>query len=97
MIFDLRESTEIEGHPYAIPGALLTINVDFDVLIPWIPPGTVVILYATTGMPTRYACIHLLSRELRFYVLEGGLRSWWEAGLPLEQLVLGDWRALDNR
>ena len=97
MIFDLRESAEIEEHPYTVPGALLTNNVDFDVLIPWIPPDTVVVLYAAAGMPTGYACVHLLSRELRFYALEGGLRSWREAGLPLERAVLGNRRPVDNR
>lgn len=97
MIFDLRESAEIEGHPYTIPGALLTSNVNFEALVPWIPPDTVIVLYATAGMPVRYACTHLLSRELRFCALEGGLRSWRETGLPLEQLVLVDRRPLDNR
>lgn len=97
MIFDLRESGEIEQQSYTIPGALLTINVNFETLVPWIPPDTFVVLYATAEMPVRYAGIHLLSRELHFCSLEGGLRSWREAGLPLEQLILSDRRPVDNR
>jgi rhodanese-related sulfurtransferase len=97
MIFDLRESGEIEEHSYTIPGALLTINVNFEALVPWIPPDTFVVLYATAEIPVRYAGIPLLSRELRFCSLEGGLRSWREAGLPLEQLILSDRRPVDSR
>ena len=80
-----------------IPGALLTANVNFEELVPWIPPDTFVVLYATAEMPVRYAGIPLLSRELRFCSLEGGLRSWREAGLPLEQLILSDRKPVDNR
>jgi rhodanese-related sulfurtransferase len=97
LIFDLRESGEIEEHPFTIPGALLTTHGNFEALVPWIPPDTCVVLYATGGMPARYAGIHLLSRELKFCALEGGLRSWREAGLPLEQLASGDRRPVDNR
>ena len=97
MIFDLRESGEIEEHPYTIPGALLTFNVNFEALVPWIPPETFVVLCATAGTPARYAGIHLLSRELKFCWLEGGLQSWREAGLPQEQLALGDRRSVENR
>jgi len=97
MIFDLRESAEIEAYPCAIQGALLTFNVNLHALIPWIPPETVVILYATSDIPAHYAFVHLLSRKLRIYALDGGLRSWREAGLPLEHVVFGDRRLSDNR
>lgn len=97
IIFDLRESAEIEAYPYAIRGALLTFNVNVDALVPWIPAGAVVILYATGNIPFRHACLHLLSETSSFYALEGGLRSWWKAGLALEDIVLGDRRSLENR
>jgi hypothetical protein len=80
-----------------IPGALLTANVNFEELVPWIPPDTFVVLYATAEMPARYAGIHLLSRELRFCSLEGGLRSRRKASLPLERFILRDRRPVDNR
>jgi len=97
IIFDLREPNEVEEHSYGISGALLTTNVNLQALVPWIPPETAVVLYATADIPARYAFIHLLSTKLRFYALEGGLRSWREAGLPVEHLVLGDGRWVDNR
>lgn len=97
MIFDVREVNEVEEHPYAIPGALLTTNVNLDALVPWIPLNTIVVLYATANIPARYAFLHLLSGQVRFYALEGGLRSWTEAGLPLEDVVLNHQRSVDNR
>lgn len=97
MIFDLRESGEMEEHPYAIPGALLTTNVNLHALAPWIPPETVVVLYATSDLPAQFSSLHCPSRNLRFLALEGGLRSWREAGLQLEHLVLGDGRSVENR
>jgi rhodanese-related sulfurtransferase len=97
MIFDLREPNEVEEHPYGIPGALLTTNVNLQALISWIPPKTAVVLYATADIPPRYALLHLLSTKLRFYALEGGLRSWRKTGLPMEPFVLSDRRSVDNR
>jgi len=85
MIFDLRESGEMEEHPYTILGALLTTNVNLHALVAWIPPETVVVLYVTSDLPPDFSSLHCPSRKLRFYALEGGLRSWREAGLPLER------------
>lgn len=97
ILFDLREFSEIEAYPYTVGGALLTFNVNVDALVPWIPAGAVVILYATGNIPPRHACLHLLSETSSFYALKGGLRSWRKAGLALEDIVLGDRRSLDNR
>ena len=85
MIFDLWESGEMEEHPYTISGALLTTNVNLHALVPWIPPETVVVLYATSDLPAHFSSLHCPSRKLRFYALEGGLRSCREAGLPQER------------
>jgi hypothetical protein len=95
MIFDLREPAEIEGHPYTIPGALLTINVDLYELMRWIPQDTIVVLYSTVDTPAYYARIHLSSTKLRFYALEGGVRLWHDAGQRLERAVLNDWRSVN--
>src|ERR1700739_3388843 len=83
IIFDLRTLPEIEAHPYMIPGALLTNNVDLYGLIPWIPRDTIVILYASLEIPAYYARAHLPPAKLRFYALEGGLRVWRDSGQPL--------------
>ncbi len=96
MVFDLRDYNEIESYPCAIRGALLTFNVNLDALVPWIPPETIVVLYGAADIPPRQALFHLLSKGRRFVVLEGGLRSWQEAGLPLEQLLLADRRSVDG-
>jgi rhodanese-related sulfurtransferase len=97
MIFDLREPNEIEDHPYGIPGALPTTDANLRTLVPWIPPGTVVVLYATANTPVHDAFLHLRSRKVKFYAVEGGIRSWQEAGLRTEHLVLGDRRSVDNK
>lgn len=95
MIFDLRAPPEVEEHPYVIPGALLTIHVDLYALVPWIPPDTLVVLYAAANVPAHRVCTHQPSAKLRFYALEGGLRFWRDAGQPVERVALGDWRPVD--
>ena len=97
VIFDLRETVEIEAHPYTVPGALLTIDVDLYALIPWIPLNSIVVLYASVEIPAYYGHIHLPPTKLKFYALEGGLRFWRDAGQPLERAVLDDRRSVDNR
>jgi rhodanese-related sulfurtransferase len=89
MVFDLRDSSEIEQHSYCIPGALLAANVDFDELVRWIPPKTIVVLYATANIPAHHSCLHLAAKGLKFYVLEGGLQSWREAGRPFDAVTFG--------
>jgi rhodanese-related sulfurtransferase len=96
IVFDLRDYNEIEAYPSAIRGALLTCNVNLDALVPWIPPETIVVLYGAADIPPRQALFHLVSKGLRFVALEGGLRSWQEAGLPMEQLLLADRRPVDK-
>jgi rhodanese-related sulfurtransferase len=91
MILDLRESAEIDGNPCAIPGALLTYKVNLQMLVPWIPPETTVILCSASDIPDRYSSLPVFhSKNPRFFALEGGLQSWHEAGLPTEQLNLRD-------
>lgn len=86
MIFDLRHSSEVERHPSIIPDALLTTNIDLFELMPWIPPETIVVFYAAEHIPRDFVVPVPQSSESTTYVLKGGLRSWWEAGLPVERV-----------
>jgi rhodanese-related sulfurtransferase len=95
IVFDLRDYSEIESYPCAIRGALLTFNVNLNALVPWIPAETIVVLYGAADIPP-HQTLHLLSKGLRFVALEGGLRSWQVAGLPLEHLLLADRRPVDG-
>jgi hypothetical protein len=97
IIFDLCESAEINAYPSTIPGALFTTNVSLGALVPWIPPKTIVVVYATADIPDRYALVHFLSKEMKLYALEGGLLSWQKADSPMEQLTLSDRKSVDNR
>jgi len=86
IIFDLREYNEIELYPYIIPGALLTTNVSLPTLMPSIPLRSAVVLYAADQTPKNYSLLRLRALGSKFYVLNGGLRAWWEAHLPLESV-----------
>lgn len=97
MIFDLREPAEIDAYPYAIQDALLTINIDLDALIPWIPPKTVVVLYASGNLPAHCDLPNPDSRKLKFLALKDGLHAWREAGLPMEDVAFSYRRLLDDR
>jgi rhodanese-related sulfurtransferase len=94
MVFDLRENSQIEEYPHAIPGALLTTHVNIATLIPWIPPKTIVVLYAAEDVPLRFAHLSAPPAEIKLYMLRGGLRSWWQSGLPLEDVALSDRKPL---
>jgi rhodanese-related sulfurtransferase len=97
IVFDLREISEVEEYPHAIPGALLTTHVDLTMLIPWIPPNTIVVLYGATDVPRRFARLRAPADEIKLYALRGGLRSWWQAGLPLEDFAVNDRKPLGLR
>lgn len=87
MIFDLRQSSEVDRYPCIIPDALLTTNVDLFELVRWIPPETIIVLYATEQIPRECALLNIGASESTVYALKGGLRSWLEARLPTEQAL----------
>jgi rhodanese-related sulfurtransferase len=87
IIIDIRERREIEAFPYIIPGALVSANVSFSVMIPWIPPRSTVVLYASDNIPDHCNAPSVITLVSRGYVLDGGLRAWHEAGLPLESVT----------
>ncbi len=86
IIFDLREQNEIDLYPYIIPGALLTTKVSVASLMPWAPPHSMVVVYATDQPPKDSSLPPLLTFDSKFHVLDGGLYAWWEARLPLESI-----------
>ncbi|GEM_PF-4621873 len=88
MVFDLRTLAEVEQCPQTIPGALLTTRVDMGAMIRWIPPEAVVVLCAAEDVPRQFAQLALPLAEPRVLLLDGGLRSWRQAGLPMETVNL---------
>lgn len=86
MVFDLRSLTEIEQYPRTIPGALLTTHVDLCTLVPWIPPETIVVLYATEEVPRRFAQLTVSPGRPKIRLLDGGLQLWCQEGLPVENV-----------
>jgi rhodanese-related sulfurtransferase len=97
MVFDLRTLAEVEQCPQTIPGALLTTHVDISALIRWIPPETVVVLYAADDVPHRFAQLAVPLGEPRVRLLDGGLRSWWQEGLPMETVTLHEKQSHEKR
>jgi hypothetical protein len=93
IILDLRRRDEVEQYPRIIPGALLTAGMDVPALIDWLPPQTLLVLYATDRIPRSCSRLHLLRNDLSFYVLSGGLRAWWRADLAMETVDLDSVRA----
>jgi hypothetical protein len=91
IIVDIRERREIETFPYIIPGALLSANVSFSAMIPWIPPRSAVVLYASDSIPDDCNPPRVIKLASRGYVLDGGLRAWYTAGLPLESVSRYQW------
>ncbi len=96
MIFDLRHSGEVARQPAIIPNALLTMNVDLLELMRWIPAETIVVFYAAEQIPRDCAIPVALSGETVTYVLKGGLRSWCEAGGPVDPVTLQREQAHSN-
>ena len=88
MILDLRRRDEVEQYPRTVPGALLTTERDLPALIDWMPPCTWVVLYATDNIPKSCSRLNLLRSDLSFFVLSGGLRAWWRAGLAMQSVDL---------
>jgi hypothetical protein len=86
IVLDLRRRDEVEEYPYIVPQGLLTTRVDPAALIDWLPPLTWVVLYAMDSLPKSCSRLHLLREDLSFYVLSGGLRAWWSAGLALDSV-----------
>jgi hypothetical protein len=76
----------VERYPYIIPGALLTMEVDLAELIGLLPPRTWLVLYATDRIPQSCSRLRLLRDDLSFYVLTGGLRSWWDANFEMDSV-----------
>jgi len=97
ILFDLRDLREIERNGFSIPGALLTFNIDLRALTRWIPRDSTVVLFVEETMPAHDARLRIPSRKLDLFVLEGGLQSWRNAGMPLEPVALSDRRWVDNR
>jgi hypothetical protein len=91
IIVDIRECREIETFPYIIPGALLTTNVSLSAMIPWIPPRSTVVVYAFDDIPDNCTPLGAIAHASRGYVLNGGLRAWHRAGLPLESVTKYQW------
>lgn len=96
LIFDLRRPSEIERYPFMIPDALLTTNVDLFELVRWIPPETIIVLYATEQIPRDCAVSDVGANESTIYVLKGGLKSWLEARLPTEPVLQWSGRPHSN-
>lgn len=86
IMLDLRRREEVEQYPYIIRGGLLTTKIDPPTLIEWVPPQSWVILYAMDRIPQSCSHLHLLRNDLSFYVLSGGLRAWWAAGLQMDSV-----------
>ncbi len=97
ILFDLRDLPEIERNSYSIPGALLTTNINLRAMIRWIPRDSTVVLFAEETIPPQDSRLRLPAKKLKMFALERGLKSWREAGLPLEPVALGDRRWVDNR
>jgi membrane protein DedA with SNARE-associated domain len=78
-----RKATRVQGAKRLEPNGINQVELE-------IPPGTPVYLYCTClrdATSTRVAH-HLLERGLRVAVIQGGLRAWKKAGLPLESVPI---------
>lgn len=84
IIFDLRHSAEVERFPFVIPGALLTTRVNLLDLVDWIPPGAIVVLYGAERNSAYSNLVYRLPQDAHFHLLEGGVKSWQHARLPME-------------
>ncbi len=97
ILFDLRELEEIEKFSFSIPGSLLTTHVSLSTLSRWVPPASTVAVFASETIPLHDARLRLRKKKFKLYSLDGGLRSWCKAGLPVEPVTLTDRRWVDNR
>jgi rhodanese-related sulfurtransferase len=94
IVFDLRDLQEIEKFSYSIPGALLTTNLNFRMLVRWVPAASTLAVFASETLSPHDARLRLPARKITLYALDGGLRSWCKAGLPVEPVTLSDWRSV---
>ena len=94
ILFDLRELEEIEKFSFSIPGSLLTTHVSFSALLRWVPPASTVAVFASETISSHDARLRLRKKKFKLYSLDGGLRSWCKAGLPIEPVTLSDWRSV---
>lgn len=84
ILFDLRHPAELEKFPFVIPGALLTTRVTVLELADWIPPQAIVVLYGADHISAYSDLIERLPHDAHFYLLEGGVKAWQHARLPME-------------
>lgn len=84
ILFDLRHDAELEKFPFIIPGALLTTRVSVLDLADWIPPQAIVVLYGADDISAHSDLIERLPQDAHFYLLEGGVKGWQRARLPME-------------
>jgi membrane protein DedA with SNARE-associated domain/rhodanese-related sulfurtransferase len=84
-----RKATRIQGSTRMDPNALHRLDPDF-------PPGKQVFLYCTCVRQATSARVAYLLREkgVSCTVIEGGLRAWQKAGLPLERVPLEEMAAM---
>jgi len=78
-----RKAMRVQGSKRLEPNGINQVELE-------IPPGTPVYLYCTClrdATSTRVAH-HLLEKGLRVAVIQGGLRAWKKAGLPLEAVPI---------
>jgi len=80
-----RKAMRVQGSKRLEPNGINQVELE-------IPPGTPVYLYCTClrdATSTRVAH-HLLEKGLRVAVIQGGLRAWKKAGLPLEAVPIAE-------
>lgn len=86
IVLDLRHVDDVERFPYVIPEALLTTQASLPELVDWIPPQAIVILYGADRISAHADLIASLPQDAHFYLLEGGIKSWRQAKLPVERV-----------
>jgi len=80
-----RKAMRVQGSKRLEPNGINQVELE-------IPPGTPVYLYCTClrdATSTRVGH-HLLEKGLRVAVIQGGLRAWKKAGLPLEAVPIAE-------
>lgn len=97
-VFDVRSHGYYERDAQRIKGALRLEPNSLATVLPSIPAETKVYLYCTCYREATSARVahHLRQRGFDTYVIEGGLKSWQEAGLPVEPVPADDVVLLPN-
>lgn len=86
ILFDLRQTDELERFPFIIPGALLTNRARILDVMDWIPPQAIVVLYGAEKISAYSDLIRRLPQDAHFYLLENGVKSWRHAKFPMEPI-----------